>query len=101
MVTTGKRLVLVRDRTETNRFLLREAINNEIQRRMIINGDYNVEDGLFYTDIQPNISKLTSIVNITHSSYRVDFTKPNTISTLLGFKSSVLNHGYNKSENFP
>ena len=74
------------------------TINNEIQRQMVVNGDYN-ENSSFYINIEPNISKLTSTVIITHASYQVDFRKPNTIGPLLGFLPTILKHGYNESSN--
>ena len=76
-----------------------EQLNNEIQRQMIINGDYDNENNLFYINILPNVSKLTSIVNITNPSYQIDFRPTNTIGPLLGFSSSILLHGYNESQN--
>jgi hypothetical protein len=76
-----------------------EQLNNEIQRQMIINGDYDNNRNLFYINLLPNVSKLTSIVNITNPSYQVDFRPTNTIGPLLGFSSSILLHGYNESQN--
>lgn len=76
-----------------------EHLNDEIQRQMVINGDYDADNNLFYIHIQPNVSKLTSIVNITNPTYQVDFRPANTIGSLLGFNSSILSPGYNESQN--
>lgn len=76
-----------------------DSIKNEIQRQMIINGDYDVDNSSFYIDIQPNISKLTSIIFITNPTYQVDFSQSNTIGPLLGFTPKVLLSGYNESDN--
>lgn len=75
-----------------------EHLNNEIQRQMIINGDYDIGNNLFYINLLPNISKLGSIVNITNPLYQVDFRLTSTIGSLLGFNSSILLHGYNESQ---
>lgn len=76
-----------------------EQLNYEIQRQMVINGDYDSENNLFYINILPNVSKLTSIVNISKATYQVDFTSASTIGSLLGFTPSILQQGYNESQN--
>ena len=73
------------------------AINNEIQRLMVINGDYN--NNLFYITITANVSKLTSIVNITNPTYKVDFGVENSIGSVLGFEALIIGAGYNESPN--
>ena len=74
-----------------------EALSNEIQRLMVINGDYDRINEEFYITITPNTSKLTSIINITQSNYKVDFTVTNSFADLLGFEKIVINAGYNES----
>ena len=76
-----------------------QAINDEIQRRMIENGDFESIKNEHYITISANISELKSIVEITHESYLVDFTTENTIGTVLGFKNVIIRYGYNKSQN--
>lgn len=69
-----------------------QAINNEIKRQIIANGDD--ESAL---NIAANISRLTSIVTIENLSYKVDFGVANSIGSLLGFDKIVVGHGYNES----
>ena len=76
-----------------------EHLNDEIQRQMINNDDYDKENNLFYINILPNISKLTSIINITNPLYQVDFRSLNTIGKLLGFNPLILSQEYNESQN--
>jgi len=68
------------------------AINNEIKRQLIANGDS--ESAITVT---ANVSRLTSIVSIENSSYRVDFSIPNTIGSVLGFGRVQIGPGYNES----
>jgi len=74
-----------------------DALSNEIQRLMIINGDYDTTNEQYYITITPNTTKLTSIINITHPNYKVDFTVPSSFADLLGFDKIVINAGYNES----
>lgn len=74
-------------------------INDEIQRQMIINGDYNEDTKECYITITANVTKLKSIVIITNPSYKVDFGVENSIGQILGFSSFIISHGYNESEN--
>ena len=76
-----------------------QAINDEIQRRMIENDDFDSIKKEHYITISANISELKSIVEITNDSYLVDFTTENTIGTVLGFKNVIIRYGYNKSQN--
>jgi len=71
-----------------------QAINNEIKRQIITNGD----DGSAL-NLTANISRLTSIVTIEKPTYKVDFSVVNSIGTLLGFDAKVIGHGYNESTN--
>jgi hypothetical protein len=74
-----------------------KAINNEIQRQLISNGDYNQETNENYISITANVSKLKSIVHISHNEYCIDFNKPNSIGSTLGFNPSTISSGYNES----
>jgi len=76
-----------------------QALNDEIQRKMVINRHYDVDNNEFYITISANISELKSIVDITNRSYLVDFTTENSIGPTLGFKSIIIRYGYNKSQN--
>lgn len=75
------------------------SINDEIQRQMINNGDYNKTNEEFYINIFANSSKLNSVVDITNASYKVDFTIANSIGSVLGFNAKTIEHGYNESDN--
>lgn len=71
-----------------------QAINSEIKRQIIVNGDD--ESAI---NISANISKLTSIVNIENSRYKIDFGVSHSIGPILGFKKVIIGHGYNESPN--
>jgi len=73
------------------------SINNEIQRQLITKGDYNQETNENYISITANVSKLKSIVHISHNEYVIDFDIPNSIGSTLGFDRSRISHGYNES----
>src|SRR5271163_3115935 len=76
-----------------------QAINDEIQRQMILNDDYDSDKNEYYITISANVSELKSIINITNESYLVDFRIENSIGLTLGFSSpSHLGYGYNKSQ---
>jgi hypothetical protein len=75
-----------------------QTINDEIQRQMIINGDYDSNNTEFYITVTANISELKSVIDITNSTYRVDFTVENSIGSTLGFQPIELGYGYNKSQ---
>jgi len=70
------------------------AINNEIKRQLIANGDSDSA-----ITITANVSRLTSIVSIENPSYKVDFSVPGTIGSVLGFEAVVVGLGYNESSN--
>ena len=74
------------------------AINNEIQRQMISNDDYDKKNNKPYVSITANISKLKSIVDITNRDYIVDL---DTIGPTLGFPlyHGILAQGYRESVN--
>ena len=71
-----------------------DAINNEIKRQLIANGD---EDSAI--TITANVSRLTSIVSIGNLAYKIDFGIENSIGSVLGFGAVVVGHGYNESPN--
>src|SRR6266516_4224810 len=50
-----------------------QVINDEIQRQMIINGDYDIINEELYIMVSADIPELKSIINITNQSYLVDF----------------------------
>ena len=76
------------------------GINNEIQKQMINNGDYNKETNEFYISISANTATLKSIVHIEHRSYKVDFDIENSIASTLGFEQdSNLLYGATESQN--
>ena len=62
------------------------AISNEIQRLMVINGDYDPSaDNPDYIAITANLSELKSIVHISNDLYEIDFNSPNSMGSVLGF----------------
>ena len=70
------------------------AINDEIKRQLIANGD----DDKAIT-LTANVSRLTSIVTIENQTYKIDFSVPNSIGSILGFGADVIGYGYNESPN--
>ena len=76
------------------------AISNEIQRLMVVNGDYDpTADNPYYIAITANLSELKSIVHISNDSYEIDFNVPNSIGSVLGFTNETIGMGYNESPN--
>lgn len=69
-----------------------QGINNEVKRQMIVNGD---EDSAI--NITANVSRLTAIVNIEDSQYKIDFGVENSIGSVLGFEKTIIGFGYNES----
>ena len=74
-----------------------KAINNEIQRQLISNDDYNKETNENYISITASVSKLKSIVHISNKRYKIDFNVPNSIGSTLGFNPSTISYGFNES----
>src|SRR5271157_115029 len=73
------------------------AINNEIQRQMIVEGDFDKNNSLCYITITANESRGTSIINITNADYVVANSRYS-IASVLGFTvNTLLKHGYNES----
>ena len=76
------------------------AISNEIQRLMVINGDYDPDaDNPYYIAITVNLSELKSIVHISNDFYEIDSNVPNSIGSVLGFTNETIRVGYNESPN--
>src|SRR6476469_9150268 len=75
-----------------------QAINDEIQRVMTVNGDFNVDNKEFYITLSADFPELKSIIHITDPSYFVDFNVENSIGQTLGFQPVTLRLGYNKSQ---
>ena len=71
-----------------------QAINNEIKRQTITNGDD--ENAM---KLSANISRLTSIVTIEKPTLKIDFSVANSIGSILGFDAKVIGHGYGESTN--
>lgn len=79
-----------------------QSINDVIQKEMVLNGDYDVENNKFYITLSADIPELKSVIHITNKSYLVDFIVENSIGPTLGFFYDLLWHGkiglgYNKS----
>src|SRR6478609_3656458 len=70
-------------------------INDEIQRQMIVAGDYNVEQDSMYITI--STFTLSSVIEISHPEYKINFDVENSIGPLLGFDKELLSYGYNQS----
>jgi len=75
------------------------SINDEIQRVMVVNGDYDKTKQSYFITISPDLSNLTSVIEIENEQYKVRFQPPNSIGPLLGFDNadSVIGFGYNES----
>lgn len=73
------------------------TINDEIQRHMVINGDYDTTNNSFYISITP-ITSGYSFIEITNQTYVVDFNIENSIGSTLGFHNKRISYGYNKSD---
>lgn len=77
-----------------------DQIAAEIQRQMVINGDCdttNENDINFY--ITFGIIRLSSVIEIKHESYKVNFDCENSIGYTLGFNKETLGLGTHKSPN--
>ena len=76
------------------------AISNEIQRLMANNGDYDQNaDNPYIITMTANLSELKSIVHISDENYKIDFSVPNSIGSVLGFTNEIIGKGYNESPN--
>ena len=74
-------------------------INNEIQRQMIENNDYNEESHTFYINININKPTSKSILEINNKDYIIDFTMENSIASTLGFDNTKYSYGIYESPN--
>jgi len=70
----------------------------EIQRQLVINGDWNAQAKSPYISIGPNKSTLRAFIEITSQTYKVDMASSR-IKTLLGFNPQMLSSGYYEGEN--
>jgi hypothetical protein len=75
-----------------------KALNTTIQALMKNNGHYNSTNSTYYINISADESTSKTIMTINNSTYRVDFSKPNTFNTLLGFNPQVYSNTINISE---
>ena len=74
------------------------GINDEIQRQMTINGDYDMVNNEHYINITTKIAEFKCIINIANQNYRVDFGIENSIGSTLGFHPVVISQNYNISQ---
>ena len=74
-------------------------INNEIQRQMIQNDDYDKDNNSFYTDISYTKPTSKSTINIKHDDYIVKFSNLNSIGSILGFGKIEIKKGFHESIN--
>jgi hypothetical protein len=74
------------------------GINDEIQRQLTMNGDYDVTNNEHYITITTKIAESKCIINITNQNYRVDFGIENSIGSTLGFQPVVISQKYNISQ---
>jgi len=74
------------------------GINDEIQRQMTINGDYDIVNNEHYIYLTTKIAESKCIVNITNQNYRVDFGIESSIGPTLGFQPVVISQKYNISQ---
>ena len=67
---------------------------------MANNGDYDQNaDNPYFITITANLSELKSIVHISNENYKIDFSVPNSIGSVLGFTNEIIGRGYNESPN--
>ena len=69
----------------------------EIKRIIIEEG--HITEAFYPFSIKPNFSTLGSIIEITNPNFFIDLTYDNTIRSLLGFSSVILEDEYNLSNN--
>lgn len=72
-------------------------INDEIQRQMIVSEDYNTQNESMYITI--STFTLSSVIEINHPSYKINFDVENSIGPLLGWNTEILSFGYHQSTN--
>jgi len=72
-------------------------INNEIQRQMILNDDYDKEYNRFYVNFSVNKPTLKSILEINNENYMVNFSIENSLASTLGFENKIYSSGIYES----
>ena len=72
-------------------------INNEIQRQMIENDDYDKESNTFYINITVNKPTSKSILEINNENYMIDFSMQNSLASTLGFENKSYPSGIYES----
>ena len=73
-------------------------INDLIQSRMRQNGHYDSINEDYYIMISANTNTLRSILML-ENNYQVDFSQPNSISSVLGFNNNIYTQEFQESEN--
>ena len=74
-------------------------INIAVQTAMKLNGDWDSANSKYYITIGANLNTLKSTLEITNTTYRVDFNVASSISSVLGFNKQVYSASYQESEN--
>ena len=75
-------------------------INNEIQRQMILNNDFDSESSSFYIEISFDKPTAKATVEVKHDNYVVDINCENSIGYSLGFiEDTLLTKGFHISHN--
>ena len=69
-----------------------QAINDEIQRQMRTNEDYDTQNNKFYITFSADIAELKSVTDITNKTYLVDFNVENCMGPTLGFLEKKQKH---------
>ena len=74
-------------------------IADEIQRQMVVNNDFKNKTDESKTAFYINFSicRLSSLIEITNPTYKIDFGVENSIGSSLGFNDEVLSLGVHKS----
>ena len=74
-----------------------EALNDEIKRVIINDGQFNEENYPFV--IKPNFSTLGSIIEISNEESAISFKASDSLGSLLGFNKRTIYEEYNLSDN--
>jgi len=73
-------------------------IINEIKEIMYVNGDYIINDnGKIAYFIDFDIKQLSCLIEIANENYKIDFNCENSIGSVFGFGTEMLERGYHKS----
>jgi hypothetical protein len=70
-------------------------IADEIQRQMVENNDFDEAKTAFYINF--SVCRLSSLIEITNPTYKIDFGVENSLGPTLGFSTEVLSQGTHKS----